>query len=644
MRKKLLWIIGLLVTVMLIAAIILPRLIDLEAYRPTIEQAIERQTGWDATLGEMSLSLFGGAIAVSPVELSAATGSSIQTASVELKARWLPLLQKRIELDAVTLVDPEIVFVRLNEADGWMLPGKQAQARVRGAIQAMPASNEEGGEPSGDGFAVDIATIRVENGTLQLDDRAIDPPRLTRFTAINGSYSPNDGGSRGSLVFGDDGGNASWRGQFGGAVEVTLDSVKSETLHPYLGETLIREGGTLDGTITVESGGTIRGELASNNLTLLSGVRPFDEASLKGTLVPEGDGWTMESIAFTGEGVTVSGSGPLSPDLDLTLQLEPTPIEQAVRGSQAVLPLPLQPTGPGEVQATIEIEQPADGELVYAARGTMSAAAVDPGAPLPSSNDVAASFTLSREGRFDLTIDQSTIAAGAATGRAWIDSLDPPGSLHFEGSLQDAVFGQLLGGFVAQAKEVVGPTGFNASLSVALDQEVLDAAALGGTIEWSASDLQLPGWNLEDAIRKEVEKKLEGGAGGLLDRLLNKDKKKKEETTEEATAPSSTQIDLLRGALSLDAQPWELTTVEMIVGDVSSTGSGSFDPVSGAIKLRLQARLSAERTQALFGNDRLLRKLIDSEGRMTLPIRVGGTMMAPKVDVDSSAALKGLFD
>ena len=71
-RRFLLIGLGALAVVALLAVLILPRLLDVENYRGSVEQALQKATGWDAELGEMDLSLFPGiALEVSPASLAA---------------------------------------------------------------------------------------------------------------------------------------------------------------------------------------------------------------------------------------------------------------------------------------------------------------------------------------------------------------------------------------------------------------------------------------------------------------------------------------------------------------------------------------------------------------------------------------------
>ena len=94
-RRWLLWALGAVVVLVLAAGLVLPSLIDVERFRPQIERVLQDSTGWDAELGDIELSLFRGALAVSPASLTAIGGdtSKIEIGRIDVKVDLLPLLR-----------------------------------------------------------------------------------------------------------------------------------------------------------------------------------------------------------------------------------------------------------------------------------------------------------------------------------------------------------------------------------------------------------------------------------------------------------------------------------------------------------------------------------------------------------------------
>jgi len=459
------------------------------------------------------------------------------------------------------------------------------------------------------------------------------------LTGLTSTFYPADAGINGEVTFGEDGGEARWRGQVGKTIEVTLDGVKTDLLQAFLGPDLIHAGGELSGEVTLGTPLRVEGNLVADGLTLIAGERPFDDAGLDFVVAPAGLGWKLEHLEFHGDGARLVGGGDLSPAIALKLELPDTALDAVLRASESVLPLPLEVVGPGSVQATILVDQPEGGELTYEASGSLSAAEVRAGDLLPSAKDVRATFALNREGRIDIVVTNGTIAGGPVSGNATIDSIDPPGRLTFTGGLKDAVFGQLLGGMVTEAKPVQGPTGFDASLGVDLTREVLDARSLSGRIDFGARELSMPGWDLDNAIRGKLEENASAGAAGLLKGLLDKDDGKTGVAAEEVIETVERLIDSLEGTVDMDRWPWGLENIRLGVGDVASEGTGWFNPEDGSIDFTLTSRLSAEETSELIAKHDVLKALRDSSGRISLPVTVQGSLVAPSIKIDLSQAL-----
>jgi hypothetical protein len=220
-----------------------------------------------------------------------------------------------------------------------------------------------------------------------------------------------------------------------------------------------------------------------------------------------------------------------------------------------------------------------------------------------------------------------------------IDSIDPPGRLTFSGGLRDAVFGELLGGLVSEAAPVRGPTGFQAVLGVDLSGEVLDARSLSGHVDFSARELSMPGWDLDRAVRGKLESGAGSGAAGLLKGLLDKDSGKSDLTADEVVDTVKRLIDSLEGTLDMDRWPWGLDDIRLGVGDVASIGTGWFNPEEGTIDFTLTSRLSAEESRKLIRKHSSLKYLTDGSGRVTLPVRIMGSLLEPSIRVDLDKAL-----
>ena len=124
-RRRLLWyILGGLVALLLVAALALPALLDVERYRGHIENALSSATGWQAELGAIDFSPWRGMVlTVQPTSLSAPGDSSrFDAESIEIRAEIMPLLKGQLRVRSITLVKPEILLVRDSLDEGWVVP------------------------------------------------------------------------------------------------------------------------------------------------------------------------------------------------------------------------------------------------------------------------------------------------------------------------------------------------------------------------------------------------------------------------------------------------------------------------------------------------------------------------------------------
>ena len=466
-RRWLLYVLGGLVAVLLVAALALPALLDVERYRDHIENALSSATGWQAELGELDFSPWRGMVlTVQPASLVAPGDSSrFDAETIEIRAEIMPLLKGRLEVRSITLVGPEILLVRKSMEEGWVVPGvlKGSSSAPSAAPGSVPAASEAATEDRSSeakasgagakgGMSVTIDQIGVRDGRVVVDDRVGDPPLSVVLEALNLTVLPSSGEMTGQGRLADGGGQLEWKGNYNDALTLTLSDVPTERLHPFVGPDLIHAGGRLAGDIELAFPLEIRGDLTGENLTLLDGQRPFDAINVKMVIKISGDQWRLDDLGVDADGVRLEGRGTLTPNLLLDIDLTRTPLEAALRATESVMPLPLDVQPPGAVEARLHIEQPEGRELFYTAEGDLSAAGFRPSEILPPIEDVQATFELDRKGQLVVRVNEANVGGGPATGIARLSSIDPPGSLSFEGGLQDAVFGALLQAFSASRR------------------------------------------------------------------------------------------------------------------------------------------------------------------------------------------------
>ena len=152
----------------LIAAVVLPLLVDVDRYRGLIESKAEEALGREVVLGELSLSLIPFGVQVDSLAIAALPeeggGDFLTAKSVQVGARLMPLLSKRLEVTSIEVVAPEVTLVR--GADGsWNVQHLVVSGADADAGEPT-AENSAKGEPPA--FRVD--SLRLTDGRIHLRD------------------------------------------------------------------------------------------------------------------------------------------------------------------------------------------------------------------------------------------------------------------------------------------------------------------------------------------------------------------------------------------------------------------------------------------------------------------------------------------
>jgi uncharacterized protein involved in outer membrane biogenesis len=204
--RKWWFILGGLAILLLVAVVALPLLVDVNRYRGLIQAKAEEALGREVGLGEMSLSLMPFGVRVDSLSIGALPeeggGEFLTAQSVQVGARLMPLLRKRLEVTSIRVVAPEMTLSR--GADGrWNVQ------RLAGTDESAGPSDRSADptERSATGFLV--SSLRLTDGRvhvrdsgpartapleftldqvdLQLTDLALDRPVEFEFAANVGS-------------------------------------------------------------------------------------------------------------------------------------------------------------------------------------------------------------------------------------------------------------------------------------------------------------------------------------------------------------------------------------------------------------------------------------------------------------------------
>jgi AsmA protein len=197
---KLLKIVGALVAVVaglvLVAAIVLPLVIDPNDYKDEIAAEVSRQTGRTLNIeGDLSLSVFPWlGLDIGPTQLSNAAGFEdpymARMETVQVRVKLLPLLRKQLEVDTVRLNGLVLNLARDKEGrTNWADLGGKAAADVTG--KAGPETDT--GDAGRDGLAgLAIGGIEVSDARLTWDDRTAETRyEITDLAFTTGAIEPD---------------------------------------------------------------------------------------------------------------------------------------------------------------------------------------------------------------------------------------------------------------------------------------------------------------------------------------------------------------------------------------------------------------------------------------------------------------------
>ncbi len=145
--------------VLLAVAIVGPRFIDVEAYKPAMQEAVKAATGRELVIeGAMKIRLFPTPrISARKVHFANAVGTKgaqmVDVQWIGASPSWLALLQGRVEVGEITLYKPTVVL----ESDAKGVPNWEF---APGAGAAQPAG------ASSSGLHLSVGTLNIRQGTL----------------------------------------------------------------------------------------------------------------------------------------------------------------------------------------------------------------------------------------------------------------------------------------------------------------------------------------------------------------------------------------------------------------------------------------------------------------------------------------------
>jgi len=179
MSSKLKWI-GIAIVAIILILFIVPFLIPVNKFKPTIEAQASEALGRKVQLGNLSLSLFTGSVGIDDVSVSDDpkfnSGAFLTAKSVRVGVELIPLIfSKQLNVTEVTIVDPQVTMLK-DPSGRWNFSSIGGNS----SKSATPAPAPSGGSSAN---SLSIAKLKLENGQITLGNT--DSKKRSVYTKVN---------------------------------------------------------------------------------------------------------------------------------------------------------------------------------------------------------------------------------------------------------------------------------------------------------------------------------------------------------------------------------------------------------------------------------------------------------------------------
>jgi AsmA protein len=189
--RRLLIIAGIVVGVLIVTALLVPLFINVDAFRPDLEERLSAALNRQVHVGKLEASLFSGGASASDISISDDPafnkGAFLQASAVKVGVNLLPLIfSKRLEVTSLTVQKPEIVLLR-NAAGKWNYSSLGVST-----AKSTPPSGEASPALSIDKFEIVDGKIRVgqSNARTATRERVYQNVNLVARNISTGSVMP----------------------------------------------------------------------------------------------------------------------------------------------------------------------------------------------------------------------------------------------------------------------------------------------------------------------------------------------------------------------------------------------------------------------------------------------------------------------
>ena len=166
--KTVLKVVGIVVAVLIVVAIAIPFLVNVNSFRPQIESNLSSALGRPVKVGNLSLSILSGSVEADQLSIGDdpkfSSAPFIQAKSLKVGVELMPLIfSKQLNVTELTIEHPEIALLR-NREGVWNFSSLGNQAAASQPAQPAKAAETTSGAPAN----VHVAKLDITDGTISL--------------------------------------------------------------------------------------------------------------------------------------------------------------------------------------------------------------------------------------------------------------------------------------------------------------------------------------------------------------------------------------------------------------------------------------------------------------------------------------------
>lgn len=672
--RKVAIVIGIVIAVIVVAALIFVATFDVNQYRGQIQSELQNHLGRQVTLGQMHLGLFPPSVQAD--NLSIADDPSfndsrpfVQAAQLNVSVKLLPLLHKDVEIDSLKLQKPTVELIK-NQQGVWNFASlgktpQTAQPRPQTPAPSKPKpAPAPSGQAPGPGGGFSLSELAISDGQVALTDRQAGHPRAV-YNHIDATLNDFAPGKPFSLdvaahLPGPGTQEVKLKGN-GGPVDqsdpaatpfdgaLTLNGVAISALSSFMNSpALANTDGTLSGQTNIKSQAEKLSAEGHMDLTNAR-IHGVDIGYPISTQYNLSDDLKNDLVNISSANVKL-GQTPLN--ISGVLNMKPTPMQlnnvrlkadnvsiaEAARLASAFgVAFAPDATVTGQANADIRANGPADKPAL---NGTLSLRDVQAtGKNIPKPVKIpAANFQLTpaqiRSDNFNVISDNTTLTTNVAVSQYTSKTPIIAADVQAPNAQLPAILSIAKAYGVTALDKVSGLGILNMNMHLTGPVESLGSSqvmrALNGTMNLNFNDVRYSGADISHQLGS-IAGFLKGGSSSKSDQGF-------------------TNISRMTGNINVVKGVAQTNNLQAVL-DIATLGiTGNADLVTQALNLRVNAIMSKASSQQVGGTGIggfMNTALANNQGELVIPVLVTGTFQNPRFAPDLQSVtqmkLKGLL-